>query len=116
MATVHAESFASRGRAEGERLKREGMDRAAKNAGSDLLNLARDEVRKVALSRVDRTAHADDAHYALIRLGYEPGILGAAAGQLFVKSRGWVKTTEKNISVRSIAHGNEQTIWKYTGE
>jgi len=109
---AHESASASCGLVEGGRLKRQGIDRAVESRGKDLVEEARAALQGIALSRVDRCVTADDAHYALIRHGHEPGALGNAAGSLF-RPACWEFTGQRRKSTRATAHGNELKVWRY---
>lgn len=100
---------------EGRRLRDEGIDRAVESAGQRLLDVGRGCCVRAALKRESRTATADDAHYGMIAMGYEPGILGNAAGALFKEKTKW-ELVGKEPSQRASRHSNENRIWRYIGE
>lgn len=97
---------------EGQRLKKEGMERAAKNRAEALLR-----ARKiaVAIGRTGCGVHADmvaSLYYRRygVRMADD---LGNSAGSIF-KGGEWVFTGDRTTSARKKNHGRELKIWKLT--
>lgn len=114
---LHAEPLASpappanrteaRADHEGERLKREGMERAAMSKDT-LLGYARGLA--VDLARENGgLCHADMVAEALAKEGRPP--LGNAAGSLFL-GHVWEFTGQRVKSQRAHAHANELKVWR----
>ena len=96
---------------ESERLKEEGIERAA-DSKQDLLTFARDVAW--AICRRDGTVHADKVARYLEDEGHPQ--LGPAAGALFKEKRetwAWEWTGEWHASERIKNHGRLQRIWKF---
>lgn len=65
-----------------EEKKREGM-RVSAGVRKHVLKLARSFAKRIAISKPGRLVTADDVQEELILHGYEPHILGNAAGSIF---------------------------------
>ena len=116
MAAAHEGPTASRGRAEGERLKQEGMDRAAE-AGRSLLQEAKELLEADARRNPGKLYTSDDAFFLLnadLPDDQEPRSLGNTAGHLFTGGK-WRKTGQRRKSVRPNMHANENRVWEYIG-
>lgn len=108
-------------RAEGERLKRQGMDRATWNK-ERMLGHAREIAHDVAHGilphvdgekRADGLCTADDVQHNWQRERPLLDPLGNLAGSIFAGGN-WEFTGERVKSVRSHAHANELKIWKWS--
>jgi hypothetical protein len=94
-------------REEGERLRREGMRRAAIN-GAGLLGYARELAFDLARANGGE-CHADMVAAALKAEGYQS--LGNAAGSLFAPSM-WEDTGKIFKSERPESHRNKLVVWR----
>ena len=92
-----------------ETLKAEGMARAAESK-RELLAVARKLARDIALSREDRTCHADLVAEAMVQAGITE-TLGNAAGSLF-KTDDWKFTGQFTESTRPQSHRNLLRVWR----
>ena len=97
----------------GESAKEAGRLTAAKCRDS-LLALARDAVRKVALSRSNRHATSDDAFAVLADMGKDASELGNAAGSLF-RGTEWESTGTWAASRRKLNHARMVRVWRLRG-
>lgn len=88
-----------------EQLKREGMDKAAKN--NPLLGAARQIARELA-ARLG-TVNMDDVCWEMYRRGMDSRQLGNAAGSVF---NGWQWTGEFVKSKRPESHSNLLRCWR----
>lgn len=95
----------------GELAKDAGRKRAAKCHESVLI-LARDAVRKAALSRPDRIATSDDAYLFLAGIGQDAE-LGNVAGSVF-RGKEWVAVGWKR-SERKSNHARVIQKWRLRG-
>lgn len=94
----------------GKRKKKEGMDTAASHK-SALLQEVRAAMHKLALSRPERTADADDASDWLIANGRGESALGPASGSLF-KDANWVFTGIWVNSRKISNHSRMIRVWR----
>jgi hypothetical protein len=95
-------------REEGERLKRQGMERAA-TSGAHLLGIAREMA--FDLARKDGgECNADRVAAAMQAEGYPP--LGNSAGSLFTDGN-WEWTGKFIKSSRQHTHANLLRVWKW---
>jgi len=81
----------------------------------EVLALAQQLARRIALSRESRETHMDDVQAALIGRGYTPADLGNAAGAVF-RERCWRFTGRWTKSERVSSHRNDLRIWRYAGD
>jgi hypothetical protein len=100
----------------GEYLRRVGQDRAERSwERKEVLELARDLARRIALERESREVTIDDVQAELQRLGFEPGDLGNAAGAVFGGGC-WQFTCRWKASDRASNHGHQNRVWRYDGK
>lgn len=97
-------------RAAGERLKLDGMQRAAEH--STWLDVAREVAKRIARSNPERETHSDEVAVALMDMG-GPTSLGPAAGSLF-KGHEWEFTGRRIRSARISNHARELKVWRLT--
>ena len=93
----------------GERLKAEGMALAATSRAA-LMDIVRAELMRIARTRADRCATADDAQEFLVAVGRSEE-LGNAAGSLF-RGGEWNFTGEWRKSARVSNHARVNRVWK----
>jgi len=93
---------------EADRLKHEGMHRAA-HAKSALLEMARDRARRIAQEQGEVTM--DDVMQRLVHEGIDPTALGPAAGSVF-KNAEWEFTGRFVKSARITNHSRLLRVWK----
>ena len=96
----------------GEQLKIEGMEIAADNR-QQLLELARNIAKTIAISNPSRTCTADKVG-RILKEQYGIDTLGPAAGSLF-KTSDWEFTGQFIKSKRITNHARLLRVWKYTG-
>jgi len=94
--------------AEGQRLKNEGIKRAANNPVRPL-DHAKAFAREAALQRGEVTA--DDVYKAFIARGMDYTSLGNAAGAIF-RGREWVFTGKWLPSARPSNHAHMNRVWR----
>jgi hypothetical protein len=94
---------------EGERLRDEGMERAA-SARKELLLRAQSIARLIAMESPNRTCASDDVQELMTELGIDPSELGNAAGSLF-RGKGWTLVTTRK-SRRTAAHARRIGVWR----
>jgi hypothetical protein len=100
----------------GEYLRRVGQSRAERKWGrQEVLELARDLARRLALESEDREVTIDDVQAELQRLGFGPGDLGNAAGSVFT-GPSWQFTCRWRASDRASNHGHQNRVWRYIGK
>jgi hypothetical protein len=90
------------------RKKKEGMTLAADHR-MRLLEHARDIAEVIADQK--GTCTADDVQRELIVQGFEPSLLGNAAGSLFPRSR-WEFTGAWKSSQRVSNHAHQNRVWR----
>lgn len=95
--------------AAGELARDKGQAKAAVTR-AELLELARDVARQIAMSRSERTVTADDVLKRLSDMGYEPGELGNAAGSIF-KGGQWA-FVDRVKSERVSNHARWIMVWR----
>lgn len=93
---------------ESDRLKHEGMARAARNR-SPLLDIARDRARRIAQERGEVTM--DDVAERLVNEGFDIALLGPAAGSVFTPSE-WEFTGRFVKSARVANHSRLLRVWR----
>lgn len=93
---------------ESDRLKHEGMKRAA-GARSPLLDIARDRARRLAAMQGSVTM--DDVTQQLLKEGFDIALLGPAAGSVFVPSE-WEFTGQFIKSARVSNHSRLLRVWR----
>ena len=95
----------------GERLKKDGMEKAEDNAKT-ALQLAREIAVEYALSH-NRLCHADVVG-RILKSRHGIDTLGPAAGSLF-KTKNWEFTGQWIKSARITNHGRMIRVWYYNG-
>ena len=98
---------------ESQRLRDEGIEIAAENAGSVVLR-----VQTIAreLRRRQRFVTADDVQRVMFERKISSTELGNGAGSMFRGKGQWRKTGRYISSVRIPAHGRDIPVWEYIGE
>lgn len=96
---------------EGIALKEAGLALARTNKQM-LLSLCRNELVRIAFTRDDLTATADDVQGYLESIGYTSADLGNAAGSLF-RQKCWKFTGEWSPSSRKTNHAHSNRVWRY---
>lgn len=98
---------------ESQRLRDEGIEIAAENAGSVVLR-----VQTIAreLGRRQRFVTADDVVREMTVRGINAKELGNGAGSMFRGRDQWRDTGRVVKSVRIAAHARKITVWEYTGD
>ena len=94
---------------ESQRLKDEGMARAAEHEAS-LLSIARDCAKAVALAG-NGTCNADQVGKRMAMMEHSIDALGPAAGSIF-KGGGWEFTGDRVKSQRVSNHSRELKVWR----
>jgi hypothetical protein len=92
------------------RAKEEGMGLAA-DSRHELLEAAREAMIRLALTRFNREADADDISSWLIDEGIHPSRLGPATPSVF-RDGNWIWTGRWRKSARVSNHSSDLRIWK----
>lgn len=95
---------------ESQRRRDDGRDLAAKRR-REVLELAREIARAIALGRPDRSCTADEVQRQLRERGYPASALGNAAGSLF-RGREW-ELAGYAPSARVTRHAGLNRVWVY---